>query len=116
MAFHTFVVFIEDGETYMLVPKRKNRPPSVDKSTQTSPYKRKDNSQIDMESSLTNQSSTTNIFTVELTTGEENSHSNAAMVVDDNDNGIIMHCVPSLADESINPTIVIENTLSEIKT
>ncbi|KAF6017961.1 hypothetical protein EB796_023721 [Bugula neritina] len=29
------IMFVEDGETYMLVPKRKTRPLSVDKSTQT---------------------------------------------------------------------------------
>lgn len=37
-----FLVFQEDGETYMLVPKRKNRPPGVDRWTQTEIISRED--------------------------------------------------------------------------
>ena len=109
-----FVVFEEDGETYMLVPKRKNKPPSVDKSTQTSPYKRKDNSQIDIESSLTCSSSpvsentTIDMYISNVSPVEYHSHSNEAIENDEEDEGLHMHCIPPERRTS-NPIIVIES-------
>ena len=108
-----FVVFEEDGETYILVLKRKIKPPSVDKSTQTSPYKRKDNSQIDIESSLTCSSSpvsentTIDVYISNVSPVEYHSHSNEAVENDEEDEGLHMHCI-SPDRRTSNPIIVIE--------
>ena len=100
-------MFEEDGETYMLVPKRKKKP-------QTTPYKRKDNSQIDIESSLTCSSSpvsentTIDMYISNVSPVEYHSHSNEAIENDEEDEGLHMHCIPPERRTS-NPIIVIES-------
>jgi len=108
------IMFEEDGETYMLVPRRKNKPPTVDKCTQTSPYKRKDNSQIIMENSA--YSPLPENFTIDIDHGVTSPvqyHSHINEGVEDDvmiDEGLQMHPIPEVERRTSNPIIVIETT------